>query len=238
MHTQDRSLRAVWEDCFRSNLTRPGFTNAVIVLAGWVLTQGTHAVTEALVVTDVARRRHWEAFHRFFSRETWSPDGLGEAVFRRLERHLGEGAIRIIVDDTLAAKKGPHVFGIGSHLDAVRSTKRRKVFAFGHCWVVLAVLIRVPFSKRAFALPVLFRLYRTVKSCTDPTSHAKKTALAREMLEVFLGWTGDRRIELAVDAGYCNDTVTRGLPARVVLFGAMRPDAVLTDAPALASSTR
>jgi len=38
-------------------------------------------------------------------------------------------------------------------------------------------------------------------------------------------------VEVAADSAYCNDTVTRGLPVSVVLFGAMRPDAVLTQLP-------
>ena len=50
----DRKLRAVWEDCFRPALTRPGFISLVVLLSGWVLTDGTHAVTAALVATDVA----------------------------------------------------------------------------------------------------------------------------------------------------------------------------------------
>ena len=61
--------------------------------------------------------------------------------------------------------------------------------------------------------------------------YRKKTELAREMLDVLLGWVGARRIELAADSAYCNDTVMRGLPAFVVLLGAMRPDAVLTELP-------
>src|SRR3990167_4819166 len=48
-------------------LTRPGFANFQVIFAGWIQTTGLHAVTEALVVTDVARRRHHERFHRFFS---------------------------------------------------------------------------------------------------------------------------------------------------------------------------
>lgn len=44
----DRKLRAVWEDCFRPALTRPGFISLVVLLSGWVLTDGTHAVTSAL----------------------------------------------------------------------------------------------------------------------------------------------------------------------------------------------
>jgi len=111
------------------------------------------------------------------------------------------------------------------------------VFVFGHCWVVLAVLVRVPFSKRAWALPLLFRLYRNVKECeTHDAAHKKKTELARAMLDEFVRWANGRRIELAADSAYCNDTVSRGLPDNVVLFGAMRPDAVLTALPEEAST--
>jgi DDE superfamily endonuclease len=228
-----RSLRAVWEDTFAPPLTRPGFANLIVIVVGWILTRGPHAVTEALVETQVAGRRHHEAFHRFFSRGTWDPDRLGLWVFWRIVAVFGDvGAVRIVFDDTLAPKKGPHVFGIGSHLDAVRSTKRQKVFCFGHCWVVLAVLVSVPFSTRTWALPVLFRLYRTQKDCErQGAARRKKTELAREMLDVFCSWVTDRRIELAADSAFCNDTVTHGLPERVVLFGAMRPDAVLTELP-------
>jgi hypothetical protein len=161
-------------------LTRPSCANLVIISVGWIQTFGTHAVTQALVVTGVAGKRHHEAFHRFFSRGTWDPDELGHALFRRLERWTGKGAVRICIDDTLAPKKGPQVFGIGSHLDAVRSTKRRKVFCFGHCWVVLTVLVNVPFSTRVWALPVLFRLYRSKKECAEHTAdYDKKTELDR-----------------------------------------------------------
>lgn len=38
-------------------------------------------------------------------------------------------------------------------------------------------------------------------------------------------------MELAADGAYCNDTITRGLPTNFVLFGAMRPDAVLIALP-------
>jgi len=229
------ALRTLVEalEVVRPAFTRPGFSNLLVVFAGWVLTSGPHAITQALVATGVAGRRHHEAFHRFFSRGTWDTDEVGRLLFGWIERHLPEVApLRVVLDDTLATKKGPHVFGIGSHLDAVRSTKRQKIFAFGHCWVVLAVLVPVPFSSRAFALPVLFRLYRTVKSCERAGhAHRKKTQLARDMLDVLASWVGTRRVEIAADSAYCNDTIMRGLPTHFVMFGAMRPDAVLTAAP-------
>jgi hypothetical protein len=196
-------------------------------------------VTEALVVTGVAGRRHHEAFHRFFSRGTWSPDRLGYWLFRRLERFLGDGPVRVVIDDTVASKKGAQVFGIGSHVDAVRSTRKHRIFVFGHCWVVLGVLVRVPFSSRIWALPILFRLARNLKECEKHSAaYSKKTELARQMLDVLVEWVNGRRIELSADSAYCNDTVTRGLPGNVVLFGAMRPDAVLTDLPTSKATNR
>ena len=220
-------------EVLRPGLTAPSFTNLVVLFAGWVRTSGPHAVTQALVETSVAGRRHHEAFHRFFSRGTWSPDELGRLLFQAL---LGlmppDGVLRVVVDDTLAPKKGPHVFGLGSHLDAVRSTRRHKVFAFGHCWVTLAVLLPMPFSNRTWALPVLFRLHRNKKEC-EKNAHVyrKKTQLARELVDTLVRWAGDRRIEVSADLAYCNDTMTRGLPSNVVLIGTMRPDAVLTEPP-------
>src|SRR3972149_6272954 len=148
-------------EVIRPALTQPGFRNMLVVVVGWVLTQGDHAVTQALVVTAVAERVHWERFHRFFSRGAWDPDEMGRLLFLRLLLLIPEWMpIRIAIDDTHTRRKGPYVYGLGSHLDPVLSTKRYKVFCYGHCWVTLAVLVYLPFSRRAWALPILWRLYR------------------------------------------------------------------------------
>ena len=227
-------------EVFRLGLTRPGYEKLVVLFIGWVRTSGRHAVTETLVVTGVAGHRHHEAYHRFFSRGTWDPDTMGRWLFHRVKELLVPGApIQIAIDDTLAPKKGPHVFGLGSHIDPVRSTVARKVFCFGHCWVVLAVILPIPLCHCTFALPVLFRLYTNKKTCLKKDwPYRKKTELAAELLRVFAAWTDGRRIELAVDSGYANETVCHEMPASVVLFGAMRPDAVLTALPESPSKHR
>ena len=213
-------------------LTKPSFANLLVVVCGWLLTQGPHAVTEALVMTGVAGKRHHEAFHRLFSRARWNPDDMGRWLFHRLLPYVGNDAIQVAIDDTLAPKKGPHVFGIASHLDAVRSTRKRKVFTFGHVWVVLAVLVRVPFSTRTWALPVLFRLYRSKKETAEAdATYEKKTELASELLQVFARWVDGYRVDVALDMGYCNSTVLENWPSNFHLCGAMRSDAKLTALP-------
>jgi hypothetical protein len=225
-------------EVLRPAFTEPGFRNFIVIASGWVLTRGPHAVTQALVETAVPGRRHHEAFHRFFSRGTWQPDRVGWLLLEWLLRLGPKAQLHFIIDDTLAPKKGANVYGIGSHLDAVRSTKLVRVFAFGHVWVVLSVVIWPPFSRRPWALPILFRLYRNKKDCKkNKHTYKKKTELAREMVDVVRGWVGDRRFLLSMDCAYCNATVMRGLPTSVVVFGTMRPDAVLT-APASEKNKR
>src|SRR5258708_691973 len=113
------------------------FARLTVVLIGWVRTTGRHAVTESLLVTGLAADHDWSGFHRVFSRARWDLDEVGRRVLRALVARL-QGVPRLVLDDTRAPHRGPEIFGLGCHLDAVRSTKRTKVFAFGHVWVVLS----------------------------------------------------------------------------------------------------
>lgn len=224
-----------WAEALAPAFTRPGFTNALIVIIGWIRTSGSHAVTQALVTTNVAGRRHHEAFHRFFSRGTWEPDRLGQLLLEQIVTHLiGLGVtIDLVLDDTLVDKKGPKIFGLGNHVDAVKSTKALRIFTFGHVWVVLSVVVHFPFSRRPWALPILFRLYRSKKEHARNRRgrYFKKTELGRQMLDVVHSWMPDAKFRVVADMAYANDTVLRGLPSNIDLVGAMRADAVLTASP-------
>jgi hypothetical protein len=200
----------------------------------WLLVPGHHAVTAALVVSGVAGSMHHARFHRFFSEARWSVDELGRILFQHILAHVDPQApVCVAIDDTLAKKKGPSIFGLGNHLDAVRSSRCHRIFAFGHVWVVLAVVVRFPFSKRPWALPVLFRFYRNEKeNARNGAPHHKKTELAHEMLQILAGWLDGRRCQAAMDQAYCCGTVIHGLPPNIVVFGAMRNDAALFDPPA------
>jgi hypothetical protein len=97
---------------------------------------------------------------------------------------------------------------------------------------VLCIVVQVPFSRRPWALAVLFRLYRSKKHCAAKNAeYRKKTELGRELVELVASWFPNDRVELVGDSAYCNSTLLDGLPGNLQLFGAMRPDAVLTAAP-------
>src|SRR5947209_7936496 len=90
--------------------------------------------------------------------------GLAHWVFDHL---VPAGRVLLAGDDTVDGHKGAQVFGKGCHRDPVRSTHSLTVFRWGHKWVVLAVLVRFPFTRRLWALPVLVALYHTEKDNTN-----------------------------------------------------------------------
>ncbi len=215
---------------FSRSMSAGTFARLVVVMVGWVLTGGDHTVTAALVEMGVPGVLHHEQFHRVFSRARWSADEMGRLVAHMIRASCPkDDPISAALDDTVNPGKGPHVYGLSTHVDAVRSTRKHRVFCFGLCWVVLAIVVKVPFSNRAWALPVLFRLYISKSVCEKMgATYRKKTELGAEMLMVLAGWFPRCRIEVSMDSAYANATIGETLPSNVVVFGRMRSDAVLT----------
>ena len=226
---------------FRSHFTAPTFVRFILLVVGWLLTCDPSpggCITEALVAARIAGQTHWAAFHRFFSRAGWEPDRLGQTLFHLLEPLLSSAWIEVAVDDTVAQKRGPHVFGASVHVDAVTSTRKRKNLIRGHCWVELGVVVNVPWSKRAWFIPVLSRLYRGKKEAG--LEYRTKSQLGREMVDLVLTWVDPRRnVRLLLDSGYMVKPMLRDLPlARVTVFGSLKTNAALYRPPPLGQGRR
>jgi hypothetical protein len=123
-------------------MTVPSFQNFLTIATGWTFAN-RRTVTGMLLAADVAGKQHHAAFHRFFAEARWSLDDLGLAVFRLFERFCGDGVF-VIIDDTLVHKRGLKMFGTGMHHDPLVSSRKHVVVNWGHCWVVLGVMIRCP----------------------------------------------------------------------------------------------
>ena len=65
----------------------------------------------------------------------------------------------VAMNDTVIRHSGPKIHGRGCHRDAVRSSHAITTLCWGHRWVVLAMLVKLPLISRRWALPVLFALY-------------------------------------------------------------------------------
>ena len=211
--------------------TQPSFASSCQLLLAWVMCLGQHTLRRVgenvhpETPPDHTRRHGLDSYYNFFERSSWAPRDLAYRVgVLILTRLVFFGAITLLVDDTLAHKRGKRVWGLGWFRDAVASTKRRVATASGHNGVVLAVAVRLPLGAvPILALPLLARLHLPGKgqpSCAE---------LAREMLTEVLTWWPDRRFTLVADGAYATEGLLADLGERVTFVGRMRGDAAVYD---------
>jgi hypothetical protein len=174
---------------------------------------------------DHSRRHGLDGYYNFFERSRWEPKDLAyRLAVLILTRLPFTGPITLLVDDTLAHKRGKSVWGLGWWRDAVASTRKRVATASGHNWVVMAVAFRVPGTSRVIlALPLLARLHLPGKG--QPGC----AALAKEMLGEVVGWFPGREFTLVADGAYACKEVLGDFPRPVRFVGRMRGDAAVYD---------
>jgi hypothetical protein len=214
-------------------MTTPSFQNFLIILTGWVFTP-RRTITGMLIAAGVAGNRHHAAFHRLFSKARWSLDQLGLIVFRLILPWVDPGTITLALDDTLACKRGVKMFGAGMHPDAQLSTRKVKVVRWGHSWVILAVVVRLPFCpERVFSLPILFRLYLNHNASKRwRRAHRTRPELAVELLHLLCKTHPERRFHLVVDSAYSGESVLAHLPGNCDLTSRLPMEERLYAAPA------
>lgn len=211
--------------------TQPSAGTACQLLLAWVMCLGRHTLRRTAENAhperspDHSRRHGLDTYYNFFERSAWTPGSLayrvGVLLLTRLQLF---GVITLLVDDTLAHKRGQSVWGLGWFRDAVASTQKRVATASGHNWVVLAVAVCVPFTNvPILALPLLARLH--LPGPRQPSC----AALAREMLGAVLGWWPERRFTLVGDGAYATKGLLADLDERVTFVGRLRGDAAVYD---------
>ena len=213
-------------------MSAPVFTRFLILLTGWVFAP-RRTITGMLVAAGVAGMQHHAAFHRVFSAARWSLDQLGLIVFLLLKRLLPEGTVQLSLDDTEAHKRGLEVYGVGMHHDPMLSTRKQPVLTWGHCWVILSVIVRLPCCPGGvFSLPILFRLYLNQDAAARARrAHRSRTELAVELLEVLCKAHPELHFHLFADTTYGGESVLGRLPANCDLTSRLPMNARLYEAP-------
>src|SRR5262245_40600260 len=162
----------------------------ILLLAAAVLSVGRHTVANLLRTLGPLVPGDPSSYRRFFSRRRWSSWRLARLLTGWVVTHLlPEGPIRLAGDDTVDEHRGKKVYGKGRHRDPVRSTHTYTAFRWGHKWLVVAVLVPFPFTRRRWALPVLVALYRPeAENKRHKRRHKTPPELLRQLLRVLLRW--------------------------------------------------
>ncbi len=195
-------------DTFR----RPTTARRVILFfLAAILTTGDRTVSNVLRLLSLIEMVNPSTYHRLFSHRRWQSRPLAYVVARFvLDRFIPSGPVKICGDETVDGHRGKKVYGKARHRDAVRSADSHTVFRYGHKWSVLAILVKLPYTNRPFALPVLVALYRS-KQCNADEGRRHKTPvdLMCGLLATLMHWFPEREFVFSGDGGYGTHQMTR-----------------------------
>jgi hypothetical protein len=221
---------------FAPVFSQPTYRRFQLLLLAAILTTGRRTVSNLLRTLGTLAQGAPSSFHRVLSHAQWSGLRLAAVLARFILRHFWpHGRIRLVGDDTVDEHRGKKVHGKARHRDPVRSSHSYTAYRYGHKWVVLAVLVRFPFTTRPWALPVLVALYRSPEdNRRRRRRHRTPAELMQRLLRIVLRWFPDRSFVFAGDTGFGSHEVAafasrqRG---RLTLVSRYYPDAQLYDLP-------
>ncbi len=203
---------------FAVAMTPPTFGNLRELTVGWVFAPRR---TIMGMLRAGGSERHHSAFHRLFASAKWSVDRAGMAVYDLIRRFVPQGVVFLAGDDTLLNRRGLKIFGTGMHRDPLLSSRGFTVTRWGHCWVVLCVVIESPRTPgRHFALPILARLYLNKKSAAKwRRSYRTKPSLMLEMLQLVHAHDPEQKLHFLGDSAYTSSSMLNQLPLEMAVTG-------------------
>jgi hypothetical protein len=212
------------------------FVRATLLAVAAILTTGRRTVSNLLRTVGELTDGDPSTYHRVLSLAQWSTLSLAALLTRFLLRHFWPtGRIPLVGDDTVTEHPGRKVYGKARHRDPVRSSHSYTAWRWGHKWVVLAVLVRFPFTRRPWALPVLVALYRSPQdNAQRGRPHRTPAQLLRLLLRLVLRWFPDRQFLLAGDQNYGSHEMAALTPrtaARLHIVSKFYPNAALYEPP-------
>lgn len=227
-HRQTRKTRAARRQLHHLHDQLPGPARAVfdalggafrratalrfgLLLAAALLTSGRHTVANLLRTLGPLVPGDPSSYRRVFSQRRWSSWRLARLLAGWVVGHLlPDGPIFLAADDTVDEHRGKKVYGKARHRDPVRSTHSDTAFRGGHKWLVVAVLVRFPFTRRLWALPVLAALYRSEKEKgRRGRRHKTPPELLRQLLRGLLRWFPRRQFVCAADGTFATHDLAR-----------------------------
>jgi hypothetical protein len=197
-----------------------------LTVAAWIICAGRRSLSRVWETTGHTEQRNHAAAYRLFSEAVWNWDEVCRLLLLHVLALVPGVRLWVVLDDTLAHKRGAKVAFGGIFL----STKKHKVFRFGNNWVVLGVVVELACRpQRYFCLPILWRIYE--KQGSKPKKdHRTKNQLAAEMLVVLAGWLPTREILVIADSAYMGKHLLKQRPANVEALGPIHWKAALYEA--------
>jgi hypothetical protein len=207
---------------FFPTFTTPTTEIFLRLLTGWILCTVRRTVTGMIPFADPLGLHAHDAYHRFLPNARWSMTKLWQILMKILVQTFCRNTIILLaLDDTLFHRSGRKVEGAAWWRDAVRSTRKSTIYAWGLNLVVLTLQIQPPWGGEPLGLPVNMRLHRK----SGPTL----IELAIEMINQVKQWFPERSFRVVADGFYA--TLAGQTLNGITIISRIRRDANLYDLP-------
>lgn len=227
---------------FAPAFTQPTYRKGVVLVIGMILARGRRTVTAALRAAGLQQDKQWAKYHHLLNRARWSGLRVSQLLLQLLvTTFVALGAtVDLVIDETLERRWGRRISKRGHWRDSLASSKGLNVSTSGLRWLVLAVVVKLPWSRHYWALPCLSVLLTTPKvsqSLAQP--HKTVAQVAGQMVQWVRRVLPGRRIKLMGDGAY--SVIGLGLNCLangVTLIAPLRLDARLFGPPSQSSGKR
>src|SRR5258708_2239885 len=185
----------------------------------------------------LSEERHFDKYHRVLNRDHWSGLRLSRILVVLLVGTFVAVGVPVLigVDETIERRWGPKIVQRGIYRDPVRSSKSHVVKASGLRWVCFMLIVDIPWTQRAWALPFLTVLAPSERY-DQQRGRQHRTILdkAAAMTRLVRWWLPEHELVIVGDGTYAAAAFAAYLQhfkRPVTLVSRFYLDAALYDAP-------
>jgi DDE superfamily endonuclease len=207
--------------------------HAKVLVVGAILAPGRRTGSAALRVMGLSAEPHFQNYHRVLNRAVWSVLAASRILLGVLVPALAPtGVVVIGLDDTIERRRGEKSTAKGIYRDPVRSSRSHVVKASGLRWLCCALLVRIEWAQRIWALPFLTALCPSERFYQKRgRAHQKLTDRAWQLIQGARRWLPGREVVFVADSSFAVITLLKRVRdlAQVSLITRLRLDAALYD---------
>jgi hypothetical protein len=212
------------------------FECAKVLVIGAILAPRKRMVSSTLRVMGLIDDAQYQNYYRVLNRARWSSLQVSKVLLLLLvATFVPTGTpVILVIDETLERRYGRKIKALSIFRDPVRSSQSHVVKTPALRWVNMAIVVKVPWDSRPWALPFL-----TVLAPSEKTNqkhgkrHKTSPKWARQMICQVRRWLPDHDITVVTDGGLVAiETGHRCMRFRqpVTYIARLRMDARLYDA--------
>lgn len=220
---------------FRPLFTAPTWRKLMTLMTGTLLAHGPRTVATALRATGHEMEANFSLFHQVLNRGRWSPLAVSRQLLQIIVETFVQagGTLDLVIDETLERRWGANISKRGHYRDSALSSRKQSVSSPGLRWIVMGVVVTLPWTAQRWALP-FFCVLATTPDVSQRLGKRHKTVglWAHQMVSMVRRWLPDIPIKLMGDTAY--SILELGLHCatqRLTLIAPFRLDSVIHASP-------